>query len=119
MKKDLAIEDIQVSKDRVLVKIWKDQEMADKEEVLSKIVLTDQQKNDALNDVAKGKANSKTLMKCEIVNVGPDVTPGMNYKAGDIVYVFPNTFEGDIAVDDIQCLIYAERNILIKINKKN
>lgn len=109
------IEDLQVSPGKILVKIWSDKDLEEKAKNLSTLVLSDEQRNEALTDAVKGKIGSVLLMKATIINLGPKLDSEMDYKIGDHVYVFPKTFDSDFVLDGVRYLIYSERNIQAKV----
>lgn len=110
-----TIEQIQVTPGKVLVTPWSDKELEDRVKNLDKLVLNNEQRDEQLQTMMKDKIGSVLLMKCIIVNLGPDLNEKMNYHVGDYLYVFPKTFDSDFIINDKRYLIYSERNIQAKV----
>ncbi len=113
IKEDISI--IGLREDQVLVTIHIDPGMKEKAEAQLKLCVNDDQKNEVMVNLSKGKLKSKLLMRCDVIMVGPKVLDE-RIKVGSIVYVFGNNFIADISTDDIKYFAYNERNIVFVVN---
>lgn len=103
------IDNIQVAPNKLLVKMWVNEKLKARSESLSKLTLTPEQIKSELIKAVQDEIGSRTLVKAEVLNVGPLCNPDMNYKVGDYVYVFPHQFDADFVFDNVGYFIYPER----------
>lgn len=108
------IDNIQVAPNKLLLKMWVNEKLKARSESLSKLSLTPEQVKTELIKTVQDEIGSKSLVKAEILNVGPGCNPEMDYKVGDYVYVFPHTFDADFSFDGVGYFIYPERVIFGK-----
>lgn len=78
--------------------------IVEEDEVQSSLILTETQKREL-----KGNRAQRAVVK----SVGEQLVT-KNIAVGDIVYVFPNTYEEIISLNSVGYFIYAERNLLCK-----
>ena len=113
----IAVEQIQVCPQKLLVKMWMTKELMAKARSLEALTLDANQKKDAMVKAVQDAMGSTSLIKAQIVNLGPGLNTEMGYEVGKFVYVFPRTFDADFIIDEVGYYIYSERNILAVLNE--
>jgi hypothetical protein len=106
------VNDIQVGPGKILVQMWMNKKLKTRIDGMDKIFVDEKQKKEAIIKAIQEEMGSTSLVKAEIINLGPKLDQEMKYEVGKFVYVFPSTFDAEFVIQEIGYYVYSERNIL-------